>query len=358
VQFALASFLIVGTLTIFAQFDYLTHKKLGYDDRDLLRVNVGGMKRVDIQTLKTELLKSPDVAGVAAKNGGGWYTSAKVNGETQLTFAVETVDEAYVPLIKVPLVAGRWFSAAFPSDSATAVVVNEALVKAAGWKDPIGQVVNFWYFNKQYRVVGVTKDYHYNPLSEAIRPQLFTMNPANGFGNVYVKIRPHSETASLRFVEKTFKNLAPMSPFIYSFKNEENRNAYLSEAKWKQIILFGAILTIFISGIGLFGLSVLSAEKRTKEIGVRKVLGASVRRVVVILSKDFLALVGIALVVSMPLAWLAVNKWLEGYPYRITVGWGLFVMTGVLVILIALATVSIQAVRTAMANPVKSLRAE
>src|SRR5204862_5405510 len=146
----------------------------------------------------------------------------------------------------------------------------------------------------------------------------------------------------LKWIQKTYQQFYPMSPYSYVFKNDENRKQYADVEKWKQIILFSAILTIFISCIGLFGLSVLSAEKRTKEIGVRKVMGASVSRVVTILSKDFLKLVSIALVIAMPLSWLVANKWLQNYPYRITLSWWLFASAGILVIFIALATVSFQ----------------
>ena len=149
-----------------------------------------------------------------------------------------------------------------------------------------------------------------------------------------------------------------MSPYTYVFKDEQRIKDYESEAKWKQIILFGAIFTIFISCIGLFGLSVLSAEKRTKEIGIRKVLGASVNNVVTTLSKDFLKLVFIALIIAIPLAWLATTKWLQNYPYRITLDWWLFVIASLVVILVALVTVSFQAIKAAIANPVKSLRTE
>jgi putative ABC transport system permease protein len=162
----------------------------------------------------------------------------------------------------------------------------------------------------------------------------------------------------LKTIQKTFKQLYPLSPYSYVFMNDQNRKNYEAEAKWKQIMLFGAILTIFISCIGLFGLSVLSAEKRTKEIGIRKVLGASVQRVVTILSKDFLKLVFISLIISIPLAWMATNKWLQNYPYRITLSWWLFASGGILVILIALITISFQSIKAAIANPVKSLRTE
>src|SRR5665213_3044398 len=226
-------------------------------------------------------------------------------------------------------------------------------------ENPIGQIVNFWYRdNEKYTVIGVVKDYHFNSLYEKTGPQLFTMKTGNDFGTAYIKIKPNTATASLKYIAGTFKKLFPLSPYSYTFKNDENIKNYEAEAKWKQIMLYSAILTIFISCIGLFGLSVLSAEKRTKEIGIRKVLGASVKSVVTILSKDFLKLVFIALIVAMPLAWLAANKWLENYPYRITVSWQLFAIAGLLVIVVALATVSFQALRAASANPVKSLRTE
>ena len=147
-------------------------------------------------------------------------------------------------------------------------------------------------------MIGVVKDYHFQSLSQKIVPEIFTMRMQNDYGMVYIKIKPNSETASLKYIQKTFKKLFPLSPYTYIFKEQENLKNYEAEAKWKQIMLFGAILTIFISCIGLFGLSVLSAEKRTKEIGIRKVLGASVSSVVSILSKDFLKLVIIALLVS------------------------------------------------------------
>jgi len=189
-------------------------------------------------------------------------------------------------------------------------------------------------------------------------PQIFTMNPNNNYGMVYVKIKPGTATSSLQYIQHVFTNLFPLSPFIYDFKDQQNAMSYQAEAKWKQILLLSAILTIFISCIGLFGLSVSSAEKRTKEIGVRKVLGASVTNIVSILSSDFLRLILISLIVSMPLSWMATNKWLQNYPYRVTLSWEPFALAGALVIFIGLFTVSFQAIKAALANPVKSLRTE
>ena len=358
-QFALASFLIIATFTIYRQFNFLTTEKLGYDDTDIIRVNKGFKTHDEAWLFKNELLKDPDIISVAPRNGGNWGTIAKLNTDSTIQFDYETVDESFLPTFKIPLVQGRNFSPAFPSDSANSVLVNESFVKKAGWKNPIGETVNFWYNNnKIYTVVGVVKDYHYTSLNQKIGPEVFTMKKDNNYGLVFIKIKPNTAATSLKTIQKTFKQLFTLSPYGYTFMNEENRKNYEAEAKWKQIMLFGAILTIFISCIGLFGLSVLSAEKRTKEIGIRKVLGASVNRVVTILSKDFLKLVIISLVVAIPAAWIAANKWLENYPYRITLSWQMFAIAGALVIFIALATVSFQAIKAAIANPAKSLRTE
>ena len=361
-QFALASFLIIATITIYSQFNYLTNQKLGYDDSNLIAVNYSSpaaRKNSDANRLKEELMSSPAIIDVACKNGGSWGTTAKVNGETQIQFVYETVNESYIPLLKIPVIKGRNFSKDFPSDSTHSVLVNEAFVRKAGWTNPIRQEVNFWYNEgEKYTVIGEVKDYHYESLTKEIAPQLFTMKPGNPFGKAFIKIKPNTATAALQHIEKTFKKLFPTIPYSYVFKDQENLKNYEAEAKWKQILLFGAVLTIFISCIGLFGLSVLSAEKRTKEIGIRKVLGASVRNVVSILSADFLKLVVISLLISIPVAWLAANKWLQNYPYRITLSWWMFTIAAVLVIFIALTTVSFQAIRAAFSNPVKSLRTE
>jgi putative ABC transport system permease protein len=358
-QFALASFLIIATLTIYKQFNFLTTQKLGYDDTNIVRVNKGFKSHDEAWLFKNELLKDQNIINVAPRNSGRWGTVAKLSNDSTMQFEYETVDESFLPMLKIPLTQGRNFSPDFPSDSGNSVLVNESFVKQAAWKNPIGQTVNFWYNNnKKYTVIGVVKDYHYSSLNEKIGPELFTTKKDNNYGTVYIKIKPNTAAASLKTIQKVFKQLFPLTPYGYTFMNEENRKNYEAEAKWKQIMLFGAILTIFISCIGLFGLSVLSAEKRTKEIGIRKVLGATVNRVVTILSKDFLKLVCISLIIAIPAAWLAANKWLQNYPYRILLNWWLFASAGILVILIALITISFQAIKAAIANPVKSLRTE
>lgn len=358
-QFMLASFLIIATFIIYSQFSFLTKTKLGYDDNNLVIVNKDQLKHTDAAVFKNELLKNPNIAGISAKNAGYEQAAARNGIDSMVQFAYETVDENYLPLLKIPLVAGRNFSTGFPADSSQSVIVNESFVKAANWKTPIGETLKFPFDkNKTYHVIGVVKDYHFASLNEKIGPQLFTMKNDNLFGTYFIKIKPGSATESLKWIQKEFKQFYPLSPYSYTFKNDDNRRQYAQVEKWKQIILFGAILTIFISCIGLFGLSVLSAEKRTKEIGIRKVFGASVKSIVTNLSTDFIKLVVIALAIASPLAYMIANKWLQNFPYRITISWWLFASAGILVMLIALITVSFQAIKAAVANPVKSLRSE
>lgn len=358
-QFVLASFLICATIIIYRQFDFLTTTNLGYDDSNIIELQKDRINHNEAVMFKTALLQNQNITDVAAKNDGRWMTGAKLRNDSSIMFEYETIDESYIPELKIPLVAGRNFSRDFPSDSVKSILVNEAFVKKAGWKNPIGETVNFFYNNNEiYQVVGVVKDYHYLALNEQIKPQLFTMKNGNLYGQFNIKIKPNTEASCLEFIQKKFREFFPLSPYSYVFKNEKNYKSYEAEAKWKQIMLYSALLTIFVSCIGLFGLSVLSAEKRTKEVGIRKVLGASVGNVVTILSRDFLKLVLMALCIAIPVAWMVAGNWLQRYPYRITLSWSLFATGGIMVILVALVTVSFQSVKAAIANPVKSLRSE
>ena len=356
-QFTLASFLIIATFIIYAQFNFLTKTDLGYDDNNLVIVNKNNLTNADVAVFKNELLSNPDIVGVSAKNAGVWGTGTKNFIGSTIYFTGETVDGNYLPLLKIPLIAGRNFSEAFPADATQSVIVNESFVKKANWKNPIGETIQMLgSSNQTYHVIGVVKDYHFASLTKKITPQLFTMN--GSYGTYYIKIKPNTATASLRSIQKTYQQLYPLSPYSYTFKNDENRMQYADVEKWKQVILFGAILTIFISCIGLFGLSVLSAEKRTKEIGIRKVLGASVKSIVTNLSADFIKLVVLALVIASPLAYMAANTWLQNFPYRIEISWWLFGLSSILVMMIALITISFQSIKAAIANPVESLRSE
>ncbi len=358
-QFTLASFLIIATFIIYSQFNFLTKTSLGYDDSNLIVIQTGNTKHSDAAAFKNELLKNSNIINVSAKNGGIWQAGSKGDQDSGINARYETIDENYLPLLKIPLVDGRNFSPAYAADSTQSVIINETFAKAAHWENPAGKTISvLWGEVETYHVIGVVKDYHFASLTEIITPEILTMKTSNSYGSYYIRIKPGSETASLQWIQQLFQQFYPADPYSYVFKNDENKKQYADVEKWKQIILFGAALTIFISCIGLFGLSVLSTEKRTKEIGIRKVFGASVKSIVTILSTDFIKLVAIALVLSSPLASIAANKWLQNFPYRIMISWWLFAIAALMVISIALLTVSFQAIKAAVANPVKSLRTE
>lgn len=359
VQFALATFLIITTLFIYSQFNYLTHQNLGYDDKNLMELSVGqGRNQALMNRFKDAFSQLPGIAAAAPRMNGEWETNTRANGK-EFSVRYEHIDQDYLPTLKIPLVAGRNFSKEFPADSAQSVLVNEAYVKAAGWKDAVGKNVDFLNGGPvQLKVVGVVKDYHYASLKEKISPQLFSTSPQLPFGKFMIRIYPASMQQTIGAIEKVYRELAPNRPFQFNFKDDLNYKKYEAEERWKQIITFSAILTIFISCIGLFGLTTLSVQKRTKEIGVRKVLGANVLQVSAMVSKNFVLLVLLAFLLAIPAAWLAVEKWLQQFAYRIEMHWWVFAAAALITVIIALITVSFQSIKAALANPVKSLRTE
>lgn len=358
VQFALATILIISTITIYRQFSFLTNYSLGYDKSNVLRVVGGRMDALKLENLKAELKREPGIQHVSAQQGGDFFTMAHINGEQTQEFGYMRIDNDYFPMYKIPIVQGRNFSTDHSSDSSESLMVNEAFVRAAGWKQPIGETIDFYYRQKKYKVVGVVRDFHTAPLTEKIQPYVFSQNPELSYQAVFMKIEPKRQAEVLRHTEKTFRSFFPMRPYQFSFIEDDVKDSYRSEAKWKQIISFGAILTIFISCIGLFGLAALSAERRAKEISIRKVLGASVSLIVQKLSGDFAKLVILSAVIALPVSWWASNKWLENYPYRIELKATMFLFAVVIVFFIALVTIVFQSVKAAMANPVKILRTE
>jgi putative ABC transport system permease protein len=359
VQFALATFLIITTLFIYAQFDFLTHTDLGYNDKNLLEVNVGqGRNKPLMDLFKNEFAKQPGVTIVAPRMGGEWITRAKAAGK-EFDVKYEHIDENYLPALQIPLIAGRNFSKDFPADSTNSVLVNEEFAREAGWKYPVGKTVDFLNGSAcKLTVVGIVKDFHFESLKEKIKAQLFSSSGNLPFGKFYVRINNGNIPNTLKAIEKTYRTLVPNHPFQYDFKDDLNYKNYEAENKWKQIISSSAILTIFISCIGLFGLTMLTIQKRTKEIGVRKVLGANVLQISTLVSRNFIALVFIAFIIAIPASWFATNKWLQNFAYRIDIHWWVFALAAFLTGIIALVTVSFQAIKAAIANPVKSLRTD
>lgn len=358
-QFALSTFLIIGTIAIYSQFNFLLNKNLGYNDDHLVKINMPfrqGNNQL-LELIKNEWRNQPSILRVAGRNGGTNITIVRVDGKDLMT-DYNKIDENYLPSFQIPLKTGRNFSTAFPSDSAQSVIINESFAKEAGWRNPVGQQVDFFTRNKKLTVVGVVKDYHFRSLKEKIGPQLFTHDNNMQYGQIWVKIKPDNIPQTLSFLEKSYKKLVPYFPYEYEFLDTINARNYEAEAKWKQIIGYASLLSIFISCIGLFGLTTLAIQQRSKEIGIRKVLGASITGIVTLLSKDFVKLVITAFFIAIPLGYYATNKWLENFAYRIEMYWWIFLLVGITALLIALFTISFQSIKAAMENPVKCLRNE
>lgn len=357
-QFALAGLFIICTFFISEQFHYLTHKDLGYNDADLLVVDIQADSGRQFTSLfRHELLSNPAIRSIALHNPQGRMEVTKV-ADQQILFAYEHIDDNYFSTLQVPIIRGRNFSPDFPADSVNSVIVNETFVKTAGWIDPIGKTVTLPASNKALTVVGVVRDFNYNPLFSRIRPMLFSAEPFGDDLEFFIKVAPTNHPATLASIGSTFHRLAPFNPFSYTFMKDYNLHAYDAQRKWKQIVTFAAIFTIFIACIGLFGLVTLTTERRTKEIGIRKVLGASVPRLVRVLSLNFLLLVVLANLIALPIAWWVIDKWLRNFAYRITLQWWVFALAVLITLLIALTTVGFRALKAAVANPADSLRME
>ena len=357
-QFAFAGLFIICTFFISEQFHYLTHKDLGYNDSDLLTVNIqADSGRQFVQLFRHELLTHPGIRSVARHNAYGRMENAKVN-DRQILFAYEHIDENYFNTLQIPFVLGRNFSSAFPTDSIRSVIVNETFAKDAGWTDPIGKTIEFPSNHQVMTVVGVVRDYNYYPLNSRIDPMLFSAEPFGDDLEFNIKIAPADRPATLAIIGSTFKKLAPFYPFNWTFKRDDNLHAYDAQFKWKQIVTFAAVFTIFISCIGLFGLVTLTTQRRTRELGIRKVLGASVANLVRLLTVNFLVLVFLANLIAIPIAWWAMDKWLQNFAYRINLQWWAFALTTLFTLLIAFSTVAFQALKAAIVNPVINLRVE
>jgi putative ABC transport system permease protein len=361
-QFALAIFLIIGTMAINSQLNFLFDADLGYNSKNLVSIEIPVSKASDALPafFRNELSGKPNIVSVAGKNSGRSITAVKADEKT-IDVEKNKIDENIIPTFGLTMVAGRNFIAGNAADTASSVIVNESLVEEAGWdpSDAIGRNLGHMSDKKKpMTIVGVIKDYHFVSLKEKIGPAIYVMEPAFNYGNIWVRIEPNDIPKTLQLLEATFKKALPFFPYKYEFMDDINAQAYDSEAKWKTIIGFASALFIFISCIGLLGLVMLSIEQRTKEIGIRKVLGAAVVSIVVMITRQFVVLVAIAFLIAIPVGYYAVDKWLQGFAYRIEPQWWIYGIAGGVVISAAWIITSIQAARAGMQNPVKSLRSE
>ncbi len=365
VQFAVSIILIAGTIIVYRQIQYVQNKNLGFDKEQVLVVKNPGTIDKNIQPFKQALSDYRNIVKVSgsASLPGTPFSNIGFGAEGVQGFTLNLCicDNDFQKTLNLEMVKGRFFSREFPSDS-NAVVLNQEAAKLLGWDDPIGKEINNWRKHRtNFHVIGVVKDFHYESLHQKIRPMaLFRIGGyykrSESYISVQVKTGELAET--IKFIENKWKQFAPGAPFEYSFLNDDFNSLYNNEKQTEQLFLIFSSLAIFIACLGLLGLASYIAERRTKEIGIRKILGASVARIVFSMSGEFVKWVILANIIAWPVAWFFMNKWLQSFAYRIHISWWVFALAGGLALIIALLTVSWQAIRAATANPVESLRYE
>jgi len=368
-QFASSVLLIAASLVISDQLDFIKNKKLGFDKENIIYIPLGGSGG-KYESLKNELLQVPNVTGMAVSEFLPIRMGIETNEvdwqgrqpDASIAMKYKSVDYDYIGVLGMELAAGRNFSPEYATDADAAYILNEEAVRQMELGSPVGK--NFSLKNVEGTIIGVVKDANFRSLHNAIEPQAFrlftnmTSRMAQISGFVYIRIGPGDIPQTLRNIEETWAKIVPGVPSEYHFLDEEYDRLYRDEQRMGMLSRYFTALAVVISCLGLFGLSAYSAEQRTKEIGIRKTLGASEPGIVFMLSKESIAWVLTANIIALPAAWYLLDRWLQEFAYRIDIGAGIFALTGLLTLLIALVTVSFQAIRAARANPVDSLRYE
>ncbi|HEX2606992.1 MAG TPA: ABC transporter permease [Flavisolibacter sp.] len=367
VQFAISIILIVSTVIVFRQLRYMQEKSLGFNKDHILTMPNTAAFGNRFESFRNELLKNPGVKEVARSSrvpSGRLLDAQDVAlpaGDTMQQLNIDlkylSVDYHFIPAFGMTMVAGRNFSPEFPTDSSS-FLINETAVQLLGWKNASDAInKELVYGGAKGRVIGVVKDFHFESLHQKIAPILFSVFTGN-LNGISIKLSSANMPGTLAFIENTWKNFLPETPYTYTFLDERFGQLYESEQRQKTIFLSFACIAIFIACLGLFGLSAFMISQRIKEIGIRKVLGADVNSIVGLLSRDFLQLVLIAALISLPIAWFAMDSWLQDFAYRSSMPVWVFFMAGLLAALIAFVTISVQAIKAATSNPVKNLRTE
>lgn len=362
-QFSLSILFLVGVIVIYRQMDYIQRKNLGYDRENLLYIPLEGGLSEKYELFKQEaegMAAIRQVSKIRQAPTGLYVHSGSIrwvgkDPNVVSTFVISDVGYDFVKTMNLQLKEGRDFSREYASDSA-AFILNETAIQKIGYTDPIGKPL--WWGGHEGKIVGVLDDFHFVSLHQSIEPLVIRLNEGRTEGTVLVRLRAGREKEGLAGLDKICRELNPRFPFTYKFSDEEFNKLYRSELLVSRLTNCFAALAILISCLGLFGLATFTAEQRIREIGVRKILGASVTGIVAMLSKDFLKLVVLAILIATPLAWYTMHMWLEGFAYRTPIRWWMFAAAAGTTILIALLTVSFQAVRAALCNPAKILRTE
>jgi putative ABC transport system permease protein len=370
-QFCISIALIIGTIIIYEQLDYIRSRKVGYNRDQVLVIHNAYYLDNQIHTFRNELLNIPGVmkasiSGDLPTNSGfdneGWFRDAGMDASKAVVLTNFFVDDDYIPTLGMEMKEGRNFSKDFPTDS-LGVILNEAAVKVLGFKDPFKEMIyrpNFYdngiHGSLAYHVVGVVKDFNFSSMHQVVGPLI--IQKGDNWGAIAVRADTKNISSIINAIKNKWGSMVPAQPFNYTFMDADFDNIYTADQRTGKLFITFAVFAILIGCLGLFGLVTYAAEQRIKEIGVRKVLGASVSGIVAMLSKDFAKLIFIASLIAFPIAWWAMHKWLQSFAYRITISWWIFIVAGFTALVIALVTVSFQAIRAAIANPVKSLRTE
>ena len=346
----------------------MRNQPLGFAKDQMVAIDFGGDESVtkNYEDIKNQFKALPGVLSATVSHGLPGMGSANAHSEFEnlqgdmqpLNLNLYDVDYDFIPVYNMKMVAGRTFSRYFGTDTTQSVVINEATAKILGYKSPndaVGKKFTQW--GRKGQIIGVVKDFHYRSLQTAVEPLNMRFKPDNA-RFLTLKIANQNIPATIAAIENKWKTIAPQIPLEYSFVDQQFNKQYAGEERFGTLFLYFSVLAIFISCLGLLGLASYSTLQRTREIGIRKVLGASIFSITNMLSKEFLQLVLIAAVIAFPIAWFGMNKWMQGFAYKAGIGWWIFAVAGVLAVLIAVTTVSFQSVKAALANPVKSLRSE
>ena len=372
-QFTISTTLIIFTWITYKQIGFATTTDLGFNKDQVVGIRVGyDLRTKNLQAFKTLLMQYPGITGSTSTtlplgndniSGQGFFLEKDgQKPDHTSTGNFLGIDADYLRVMKISLLEGRNFSSSIAADSTKSVLVNETLVKSAGWKKAIGKRV--WYFTGENNatveaiVIGVVKDFHIASLHKNIEPLILSMASRQDADNLFIKLKSDNVSATLAHIQKIIKQFDNSSPFRYYFLDQNFAGQYKEDERKGNLFLLFTGLAIFIACLGLFGLAVFTVEQRTKEIGIRKVLGASVQHLIYLLSKDFLLLVLIAFVIATPIAWWVSHAWLQDFVYRVELSWWIFAVSGAGALLMAFLTVGLQAFKTAAENPVKNLRTE
>lgn len=358
-QFVISAFFLVSTLFMKNQIDYLFSKDLGYEDKNLISILVFDPEGdAYYEKYKAKVESHPGIVSISANTGSGFGTPVTINGEEMLT-RHDKVMPQFLKTMNITLKEGRTFPEEITDKAGSGVIVNETFVKRADLENPIGTQLDFEYGNvKDPYIIGVMKDYHFMPLKYEIEPLILHRDNHLQAGEIFIRLQPGSESAAIEFLEQTYRDLTPFSPFIYFNREEINEHQFREITNWQKVINYAAFFLVLIALSGLYGLVSLSVVQRRKEIAIRKILGSSESGITISIVNKFLILITAAFLISIPLTYYAVNLWLENFAYKTDLNYGTFIIAGAVMITLAVLTIIIQTIRAAGKNPIEVIKNE